>query len=790
MAQLLRPADAGPSGRISQLLPTVKCSTCSQPVALDQLGDHVCAPPPKSPAASLFPRLQNILSPVRSQSPASSVFGSSISSAHSHRSRTSTASRDTRSSYNHLPLTPDRSTVSSVNTLRFPPDHGGNPTPSTPTSARSTGSIADRPRFNSSASSDGLPPPSGMLSPTPTPGRTRTPSNALAARTRTPSNNSSPATPGRSRAPSNASSVRSHYEGPAPPRPPSGYRRPSNGSIAHPSTPSPRLPPPSPYASPRIPGSPYSPCPSPASPAPSQYAPPLSPHPEEIDTKTGGEAGMAGVGRRGFAAAARAAMFAGAASHTFLGPAPIGMDGRRPNAPGWLDIGNVTSGTYPGSASPHSLSPHSPRSPYASPSPGAMSTRDSSATITLSPLPPTSPTLHDPASPPNSIPFPIKPPPPVPFMGSGDPKTPTTPMTPHLPFFEKYKERMPTGMGITVGGDADADADASEAVRIPMSPTGSSEYGLAYADSDTDNDAPMPYTKLPPSETHSAGGGLDHAMEMLLRSPTSSSVDDEAGLKSPTSSASSSLSPRSRPVKLPTRSHTTPTQRESTRALPGRRGGTISGALQGVTRKAEGDAEGAQEKDEARERKASKRERICVRCTKKINDGRWIRVESGKGVLCDACWKGMYLPKKPFPDRTFYVFDGKPFCAYHYHEANESLCSAPSCGQPIEGPCAVSHAGARYHPEHLTCEYEGEGDDDASVSEYDGGDGEHKPRRCTERLVEYWEVEGRMLCECHMRRAVGSEYAGSSIGRGDNDRAMKRVTLFIDLAGMGESGLL
>lgn len=35
------------------------------------------------------------------------------------------------------------------------------------------------------------------------------------------------------------------------------------------------------------------------------------PPPERgIDTKTGGEAGMAGVGRRGFAAVARAAMFA------------------------------------------------------------------------------------------------------------------------------------------------------------------------------------------------------------------------------------------------------------------------------------------------------------------------------------------------------------------------------------------------------------------------------------------------------------------------------------------------
>jgi hypothetical protein len=48
-----------------------------------------------------------------------------------------------------------------------------------------------------------------------------------------------------------------------------------------------------------------------------------------IDTKTGGEAGMAGVGRRGFAAAARAAMF--------VSPAGYSMD-RRPDPPRFLDI--------------------------------------------------------------------------------------------------------------------------------------------------------------------------------------------------------------------------------------------------------------------------------------------------------------------------------------------------------------------------------------------------------------------------------------------------------------------
>ena len=47
----------------------------------------------------------------------------------------------------------------------------------------------------------------------------------------------------------------------------------------------------------------------------------------ELDTKIGGEAGMAGVGRRGFHAAARAAMFT---------VPPVNLVGRP--SPGFLDI--------------------------------------------------------------------------------------------------------------------------------------------------------------------------------------------------------------------------------------------------------------------------------------------------------------------------------------------------------------------------------------------------------------------------------------------------------------------
>ncbi|KDR73623.1 hypothetical protein GALMADRAFT_212467 [Galerina marginata CBS 339.88] len=256
------------------------------------------------------------------------------------------------------------------------------------------------------------------------------------------------------------------------------------------------------------------------------------------------------------------------------------------------------------------------------------------------------------------------------------------------------------------------------------------------------------------------------------------------GLNSPHASVSS------KPIKLPTRSLTSPQlERDKALALDGGSGAGAGGR-------------GAKAK-------AAKRPKTCLRCQKVIEDGRWVSVDGG-GVLCERCWKGMYLPKcrrcnlpierqavsssdgqlkgkyhkecfnchichKPFPDKSFYVYDGKPLCAYHYHEANDSLCAAARCGQPIEGPCAVSHTGDRYHPEHMTCEHEGAG--------------------CKTRLDEYWEVDGRMLCERHAvmvgagrggsgsEDGDGSEYGYGGAGAGRSRKAMKRVTRFIDLTG-------
>ncbi|EGN95511.1 hypothetical protein SERLA73DRAFT_186555 [Serpula lacrymans var. lacrymans S7.3] len=244
-------------------------------------------------------------------------------------------------------------------------------------------------------------------------------------------------------------------------------------------------------------------------------------------------------------------------------------------------------------------------------------------------------------------------------------------------------------------------------------------------------------------------------------------------------------SPDNKLPKLPTRSHTSPSH-------------PVSNVEERIRRTGGKSESGSVRKRDRVLGEFVKRERACARCEKKIEDGRWIQMDGGS-VLCEQCWKNMYLPKcrrcnlpiekqavsssdgqlkgkyhkdcfnchichKPFPDREFYVFDGKPLCAYHYHEANDSLCGAHSCGEPIEGPCAVAHSGRRYHPEHFLCEFE-EG--------------------CRERLVEYWEVDGQMLCERH---AVGGYrdgdlrdgHLGADIA-GDEGRALKRMTRFIDL---------
>ena len=74
----------------------------------------------------------------------------------------------------------------------------------------------------------------------------------------------------------------------------------------------------------------------------------------------------------------------------------------------------------------------------------------------------------------------------------------------------------------------------------------------------------------------------------------------------------------------------------------------------------------------------------------------------------------------------------------------------------------MSHSGDRYHPEHMTCEHSG-----------------YPP--CKQMLKEYWEIDGRMLCERH---ANSASVRGSDEEKDEEwTKSKRRVTRFIDLTG-------
>lgn len=475
MAQLLNPAAVPDPGRISQILPTVKCSNCNQPVPIHELGDHVCEPTPTMPALkSLVSPLSAIeLDPhtyqskqslpaqktVQSHQPVTSHTGSgpnahvsltgapvgiqtrsrapSTSSRRSARTPEPGPGRFDNGASRHPfpagPASPGPQRMWSPLTGNTPPMPGEVPFPTTrspsissrsPTPGRGypplVNSLQPPPRAPSTPGPRSSPPPSlvsgarpaAHSSPAPSPyasqpqppvarqrtpgpptpsqlslppGRTRAASSATTGgyeviystggnnngpatasafpprfppnasdhgmqppRARMPSTSSLPPAqpPTRTRAPSTSSVGPHSYSaraqtpstpGSAPGRP-SFDRRPSNLANGYPIPSSTPGPPPPPAPTP-TPGAIRSPVPN-------------------IDTKIGGEAGMAGVGRRGFAAAAAAAMFTTTINtHAHEGapgtPAPLvipgqGMDGRRSNAPKFVDVASAAQyGVYP-----------------------------------------------------------------------------------------------------------------------------------------------------------------------------------------------------------------------------------------------------------------------------------------------------------------------------------------------------------------------------------------------------------------------------------------------------------
>ncbi|KAH9043289.1 hypothetical protein EDB85DRAFT_1885637 [Lactarius pseudohatsudake] len=746
-----------PDLRISQLLPTVKCSSCGLSVPLDRLVDHVCPPVPTSSASSSKPSPPQL----RLQT----AIANATAGATSPR-LPSTSPRDMRN-YDRAP-----------------------------------------PRSNPSRA----PSRNGVRSPAQPPSRTQTPILP----------------PSSTRQPISQYNI-SQYNRPQPQvvlNAIPGNSHPSN-IHAHPSVANNRRPsvPPSPLAqAPRVAydprhmpmsSRPNPPIRVPPSPAPSNYSSHHHFMGPEIDTKSGGAAGMAGVGRRGFAAAARAAMFAASAPPTPTSPPPAfwnsapssppPMDGRRAYLPP-----NVQN---PSAATPHMPYPYSPPAPLHSPPLRSQDPRSSQNVRPSIPPIPSTPPLGSPpgrdnnvAAKSSSIPFPVRP------SHASKPSGPLTPTSPTGLPPENLLQKKRVVSGDTVKVVTQDDTNSSFHMRA-ADDEGSEFGGLAYAQSDESDDdgiierrmSPTP-TRVHhrPSITSSAYSddrpraermpmedGFDMAIAALLGSPASTDkalspalLDKALSPTSPTVSIPRASKPPMRSLTSPL---TSPTQRDSSTlgGVINRRGGTISGAIGG----------GSSDKSRRKERLSEESSTSGLGNTAR----RWIQVENGRGVLCGKCWKNMYLPKrsKRFRLRTVNSKGnttatastvtpatnpsptGRSTSLTGNHSAittitRQTTLFAPPwiADGPIEGPCAVSHSGDRYHPDHLTCEYE---EDDGIGA------------RCDERLVDYWEVEGRMLCERHMRRVVEQDMMDvglDDVGRKADARAMRRKTRFIDIAGL------
>ncbi|KAJ3492091.1 hypothetical protein NLI96_g217 [Meripilus lineatus] len=866
MASLLIPPPPE-NARLSQILPTVKCSTCNQPVPISELGDHVCPPapiikPPMSPrstATILSEKYHSLVSrPSTPQSPTHAPSKPSISSppaqAQSRKSSTaplriskppsksqdkrttsppsnpSLSPRDSRLGQN-VPRRPlSREVVSRSSNPPLSPSVGpASPRQRTPSPlATQPPRSAEPPRVSTPLSagrksSEALPNTSAPRAYPDSSARSPPPNQSA----HTPPSNSTP----RSRTTSNASTRPPPVRPPIQPPPvvaplnlqnnstPSTASLPSSRQRPNPSNPS--LPPintspdviyttgshaaspPSNY-DPRMhpppgnrPFSPYGTMSPVVGPGMSPMQAPFSPV-VEVDTKTGGEAGMAGVGRRGFAAAARAAMFA-----QTMGPPPMngpmnigigpgmtfgpqspedrammasldavqGMDGRRPNAPKFLDINsarnygnNALKDSSPANAStpplsPNSNSSHSPHSPFSA----ILASPDKDGrTGSLTPTPPVI-ASRTPSPSGLQLDGVVSPTPELPLKSplGQIPPTPTTPSSVRLPFFEKFKKDHPT---------VDTTPPPASTEPPPLSPSDSESSfgGLAYADSTNGDDEDVPLSKpseIPrqpsPAETVKQSDVKPEKTPGKVRFPSMSSKKSESAY----TSSSSSSSTKSPPVLQRTLSSSTATSSYSIRTTAKSTGAldrametlleetsaeTASGSSNSLSEGNNRDSKppklpmrshtsptlgaGRPESKHGGKRKTAK-VRVCAKCEKQIDDGRWIQMEGGN-VLCDKCWKNMYLPK------------------------------------PIEGPCAVSHAGDRYHPEHLVCEY----------------------ARCTERLEEYWEVDGRMLCDRHAQRVMREGDGGEEEDefrereREGGARAKKRTTRFIDLAAMNANG--
>ncbi|KAG8763100.1 hypothetical protein FRC11_006036 [Ceratobasidium sp. 423] len=790
--------------RISQILPTIKCSKCNEAIDIHYADEHVCNP---NPTSSGFAKALESQEPVsRAIGRASTASSISVPSVSSY----STQSRSSRSSTS----TKRAPSVRSTHTIQQSPPAD---LPSRP-QYKSTASFQS---FRSRSSADDAtqqdsPPPRSGPSPAPTV-RSNPVSSPVDGGATSPVQRSGP---------SPTPTVRSNP--PLPPRsasPTPSSRAPSRMVAASPAV----LPPVAPLVPRKFSRSSNDPLPP--QPPPPTHAPPPP------DTSTGGEAGMAGVGRRAFAAVAHAALFTGHSKFGLpspgLSPTSIygypgrvlstsptsPIDGRFSTLSGYLNIStDIAGGTPPLSPSYSPGSPSSamrPRSPADDvPSPGAEIARATSRSPSpvdvidgsgerskgkgvaggLSSL---AKQLRKDAA--NSSPT------------SGE-----EPLQSASPEPTEERERGRSRAVSNARSEAESETELAYG-RSPspsperQTPSGSAQEGdgeentIAFPRRDSNGSNHAPKRSGSQSSSHSsssssASGSVSgtRRVKQSAGAQTLSALreeDEDDGRSADTSPSSAEVGGTFKVIPTPDteeQPEVVPVTAKTLDML-----GCDTNRL-GLPTRSKTSASASSTTSSVRR----KRIRTCAKCEKRIDDGRWIKIDDGgNSVLCEQDWKMMYLPKcrqcglaietqaiyasdgqlkgkyhkecfncytchKPFPDRTFYVHQERPYCKYHYHEANNSLCAAPSCREPIEGPCAVSHSGDRYHPEHFTCQYE---------------DPEGK---CETLLKEYWEVDGQRMCERHAVRAESQKE-----DTGDRTvKAKKRQTQFLDLSRSKESG--
>ena len=127
-------------------------------------------------------------------------------------------------------------------------------------------------------------------------------------------------------------------------------------------------------------------------------------------------------------------------------------------------------------------------------------------------------------------------------------------------------------------------------------------------------------------------------------------------------------------------------------------------------------------------------------------------VSSADGRLTGKYHKGCFVCRtcnNPFQTADFYVIRNHPYCARHYHELNQSLCSG--CDRGIEGQYLETEMRRKFHSYCFTCQ------------------------DCHRILRDdYFEWNGRTLCEQHAFKAA--QQPSSSLGIGGGRRYPERRT--------------